>query len=250
MLGEQFVHGWTRIGLLMALVALSTGCTTTHTSYLSDHWIAQPQGVFPASFSHPSPTLQIIITYDGPLSSHAALRLVNHLGTVTFWDPAGGYGLHPLHTELAGTQLKPNIIRVKDVVVEPAPDLPTYVQFRWAVGDLTVEVFEWDVSSSDAQRFQAILREGIEAPDRVPEFFTETTPAFCTVAISEFLQRFAGPTLTLSDWYLWPHNLAQALIGQRPSRIRVFRQNQPESTYIAPHRMTRQDSSHPSSLHP
>jgi len=180
--------------------------------------------------------LQIIITYDGLLSNHAALRLVANHGNVTFWDPAGAYGLRSPSADEAGSSPLAGIQRVKDLVVTQIPDLPTYIQFRWYVGDVTVEVFEWDLAPQDAKFLEEVVRNDSQAVSETPVFHTETAPAFCTVAISEFLQRFAGFLMTLPDWYLWPHNLAHALLRQGPTRIRVFQRNSSELTYVSPHR--------------
>ncbi len=86
-------RAWACLEFLVCFVFLSTGCTHSHSTYLSDQWIEQPQGFYQTSINHHRPTLQVIITYDELLSNHAALRLVGNHGKVTFWDPAGAYGL-------------------------------------------------------------------------------------------------------------------------------------------------------------
>ena len=223
-------------GLLLSLVLFSTGCSFTHIAYLSDHWMEQPQGLYPASVHYQRPTLQVIITYDGPLSSHAALRLAAEHGNVTFWDPAGAYGLRSSSEDSTGKPGDSPIIRVKDLIMSRVPDIPEYIQFRWEVGDVTVEVYEWDLPLLEAKRLEEVLRKGTNGMGIATDFHTETAPAFCTVAISQFLRRFAGRIMNLTDWYLWPHNLAQALLHQAPARIRVFQRDNSESTYVAPHR--------------
>jgi len=72
--------------LFLALFSLS-GCNTTHTQFLSDHWVAQSSALHLVSTNPNASRLQVIITYDGPLSSHSALRLESDNGKVTFWDP-------------------------------------------------------------------------------------------------------------------------------------------------------------------
>ena len=126
------------------------------------------------------------------LSSHAALRLVANHGKVTFWDPAGAYGLRSPSTMDSEPTDAITIQRKRDVVITGIPDIPTYLQFRWYVGDVTVEVFEWDVSRQDAQVLETVLHDGSVAGSDAEVFDTETAPAFCTMAISEFLQRFFG----------------------------------------------------------
>ena len=224
-----------RIGFLICLMFLSTACTHAHTTYLSDHWIEQPQGLYQTSINHNRPILQVIVTYDGLLSSHAALRLIAEHGKVTFWDPAGAYGLRSTDSNEPGNSNGLKITRVKDLVLSRIPDIPTYVQFRWGVGDVRVEVFEWDLVHQDARLFEDVLHNGTEGVGDSLPFQTETTPAFCTVAISEFLKRFAGSYMNLADWHLWPHSLAQALLDQKPTRIRVFHKDAGEVIYISPH---------------
>jgi len=219
--------------LFLTLVFLS-GCSTTHTQYLSDHWVSQPQVLHLVSANTRASRLQVIVTYDGSLSSHSALRLDSENGNVTFWDPAGAYGLVGHITDQHGKPIKPYGKRAKDIVITHIPDIPTYMKFRWLVGDSSVEIFEWDLPHHQTKELRKVLQMETDETHPKGEFHTETAPAFCSIAISNFLQRFVTPTLTLADTYLWPHNLAEALLDYSPSRVRVFVRGKPEMVFMAP----------------
>ena len=219
--------------LLLTLIFLS-GCSTTHRQYLSDHWVSQPQVLHLVSANTRASRLQVIVTYDGSLSSHSALRLESENGNVTFWDPAGAYGLVGHITDQHGKPIKPYGKRAKDIVITHIPDIPTYMKFRWLVGDSSVEIFEWDLPNQQTKELREVLQMETDETHPKGEFHTETAPAFCSIAISNFLQRFVTPTLTLADTYLWPHNLAEALLDYSPSRVRVFVRGKPEMVFMAP----------------
>jgi hypothetical protein len=220
--------------LFLTLLSLS-GCNTTHTQFLSDHWVAQSSGLHLVS-TNPRPSrLQVIITYDGPLSSHSALRLESENENVTFWDPAGAYGLVGHFTDQQGNRIRPYGTRHRDIVVTHIPDIPTYMKFRWFVGDSSVEIFEWDLPTQQTEELREILLKETDETHSQGEFHTETTPAFCSMAISDFLLRFAKPSIHLTNTYLWPHNLGEALLEESPSRIRIFIRGQEEMIYLPPH---------------
>jgi len=184
--------------LFLALFVLS-GCSTTHTQYLSDHWVSQPQVLHLVSANTRASRLQVIVTYDGSLSSHSALRLESENGNVTFWDPAGAYGLVGHITDQHGKPIKPYGKRAKDIVITHIPDIPTYMKFRWLVGDSSVEIFEWDLPNQQTKELREVLQMETDETHPKGEFHTETAPAFCSIAISNFLQRFVTPTLTLAE---------------------------------------------------
>jgi hypothetical protein len=137
-------------------------------------------------------------------------------------------------TDQQGNLIQPYGKRVRDIVMTHIPDIPTYIKFRWYVGDSSVEIFEWDLPRHQAEALREVLRSETDGMHPKGRFQTETASAFCSIAISEFLQRFAAPTITLADSYLWPHNLAEALLQQSPSKIRLFLREKPEIVFIAP----------------
>ncbi len=221
-------------GLLFLTLLFMSGCNTTHTKFLSDHWVAQSSALHLVSTPSRTSRLQVIITYDGLLSSHSALRLESDNEIVTFWDPAGAYGLVGHFTDQHGNRIKPYGKRIRDIVATHIPDIPTYMKFRWFVGDSSVEIFEWDLPTQQIEDLRRILQKETDETHPQGEFHTETTPAFCSLAISDFLIRFTKPRINLADTYLWPHNLGEALLDQSPSRIRVFVRGQEEMVYLPP----------------
>lgn len=206
----------------------------THTKFLSDHWVAQSSPLHLVSTTSQPSRLQVIIAYDGPLSSHSALRLESNHEHVTFWDPAGAYGLVGHFTDQQGNHIKLYGKRIRDLVMTHIPDIPTYMKFRWFVGDSSVEIFEWDLPIRQTEELREILQNGTDETHPLGEFDTETTPAFCSLAISDFLARFTKPSIQLASTYLWPHDLGEALLEQSPSRVRVFYPNQQERVFSPP----------------
>lgn len=219
---------------VLLFILIFSGCGTTHSQYLSDHWISHSSPSSPISTDSTAPRLQVIITYDGGLSSHSALRLISDKKKVTFWDPAGAYGLVGHITDQEGKRIRPYGKRHRDIVVTHIPDIPTYMRFRWFVGDSSVEIFEWDLPTQQTQELDEILQKGTDENHPRGEFHTETIPAFCSIAISDFLSRFTKPTITLANTYLWPHDLGEALLEQSPSRVRVFFPNKKERVFSPP----------------
>ena len=149
-----------------------------------------------------------------------ALRLVAPDRPVIFWDPGGGYGSTrpPYHT------------RTRDLIIDGAPDIPTYLPFRWYNNDALIEIFEWYLTAVEALRMHHILMAGagIET-DPAIDFDTETPGFFCADAISEFLQRFGRPTIRIEQTTTSPGRLSRDLYQQRPDRVLLFyRRDRPQ----------------------
>ena len=68
-----------------------------------------------------------------------------------------------------------------------------------------------------------VLRHGTDDSHPAGIFRSETMGLFCSEAISDFLGRFAGDILTVSNTYFWPNELARTLYTQAPDRVIVFR---------------------------
>ncbi len=172
--------------------------------------------------------------YSGITSSHSALRILKTDGHQVFWDPAGDFARfeYPSQYDHLPSQAKPR--RVRDIIVENPPDLPTFLRWRWEVADTSVEVFEWNVTDHQAERLSQILLTGKTDPWQGAPFSSSTWPAFCTVTTSEFLARFGSPEVQISDWYFFPHSLAEALYQQSPDRVIVFTPNTQASLYRPP----------------
>ena len=211
--------------------ALLCGCVVGPAPYLPQDWISHS-----ASFTNTKEytKLQVIITYSGFESSHSALRLVTSEGRVTFWDPGGDYGRFDDDWNAQYGPLAEDIQRDDDLILSNPPDIETFVRWRWTLEDTSVEVFEWDLSDSQAQELQHILQNGTDDTHPAGSFSTWTPPLFCTMATSDFLRRFVSPMIQLPERYFFPDNLAQVLYTQSPSRVRVFTWDGQKTVFTPP----------------
>ncbi len=201
----------TAVALGLILLAV-TGCFHRPSPYMPEDWPRRTAAADSLTDDTAVPRLQIVIGYFDLWPNHTALRLVAPDRPVVFWDPGGGYGIQP-----------PKRKRIRDVIVDAAPDIPTYLPFRWYNNDALIEIFEWDLSAAEAQRMHHVLMAGagIE-PDPGIDFDTETPGFFCAAAISEFLHRFGAPTFRVAETTLSPGRLSRALYQQRPHRVLLF----------------------------
>ena len=214
---------------------LGVGCAFSPAPDMPGNWIPQQSLPIPSAISvRTPPRLQVVVAYHGLLSSHTALRLLLGDGDVIFWDPSGDYGNfdEAMHVEFGPFPLP--VERRGDILVGQIPDLPTFAQFRWALEDSSLVVFEWDVSRDTAMQLREVLLHGTDDSHPAGSFSTWTFPAFCTNATADFLRRFAGSTVHLADWYFWPHSLAMDLYAQSPSRVRVLVPDDHERVYVPP----------------
>jgi hypothetical protein len=208
----------TKIGITACCcLVFLTGCTylpKPHrpTPHLPDAWSAVAADFTTIADRPEQARLQIIIAYGQLVDNHAALRLVGPRRPVLFWDPGGGYN----------KQTAPHT-RWNDIIVEDPPDLQAYLAFRRTHYDAAVEVFEWHITAGQADELYDVLRYGTDADHPAGRFSSSTAGLFCSTAISDFLRRFAGDIMTVSDTYFWPNELAQALYTQSPDRVIVFR---------------------------
>lgn len=161
--------------------------------------------------------LQVIVTYSGMASTHAALRLVHFERGVLFWDPAGIYGLDEDH-ELDRT----DVARTNDVIGEGAPDLGSYWKFALETGDSGMEVLEWTLTRERAEDLYQRLLNGARLGEGTIDFNTDVTAPFCALAVSDFLKRFGGDLVRVPGLYLFPTGLAEVLRAQNPHRILIF----------------------------
>ena len=198
--------------ILCLIVMSATGCFHRPSPYMPDDWPRYAAPVDSLTADTATPRLQIIIGYFDLWPNHTALRLVAPDRPVVFWDPGGGYGIEPPERE-----------RIRDIIVDGAPDIPTYLPFRRYNNDALTEIFEWDLSSGEALRMRHVLMAGagIE-PDPEIDFDTDTPGFFCAAAISEFLHRYGAPTFRVAETTSSPARLSQALYQQAPDRVLLF----------------------------
>lgn len=165
------------------------------------------------------------------MSSHSAVRLEAPGGPV-FWDPAGDYGRLTLEVDPRFASAAMPARRVADRIQDP-PGLEAYVEFRWAMEDVGVEVFEWDLSPARAEELRnALLGRGRDARGRT--FGTRTAAPLCAVATSRFLRRYGPPVIPLDGTFFFPHALARALYAANPSRVMLFELDKAVRIYVPP----------------
>lgn len=84
-----------------------------------------------------------------------------------------------------------------------------------------MEVLEWRLTPERAEAFYEELLSGAGLSGNFIDFRTHATAPFCTIAVSDFLQRFGGELVRVPDLYLFPGSLAEVLLPQAP-RILIF----------------------------
>ena len=214
---------------IITWIVTFSGCSIAPFPYLPNTWIDQSYAIKTTTWEPKKATLQVYIT-----DTHVALRLVSSSAPDTFWDPGGDYGLFDDDWGTRYAPLPEGIKRARDLIVEKPPDMETFVRWRWVVEDGSVEVFEWDLSASQASSLRDVLIHGTDDTHSAGEFSTSTFPMFCAIATSDFLQRFVSPTIQLPEQYFFPRFLAEALYAQAPSRVYAFTWDGYKAIYVPP----------------
>ncbi len=211
-----------------------SGCVIGPTPSLTNTWEIPSSGIEIVSEHPHTPHLQVLIMYSGLASSHSALRLVGRENDVLLWDPAGDYARFDGRDFFQSNAKNQLPRRMQDLIIRDPPTLETYAEFRWSLDDTRVEVFEWDISPIQAEQLRLILLEGTDELHPSGSFSSFTWPFMCTVAVSDFLQRFTKPIIHISDWYFFPDHLAETLYQQTPDRVRIFTPETVERTFSPP----------------
>lgn len=199
---------------LLLLTSLLAGCIHAPAPYRPTDWVNHRIDLEFVADPPRQSILQVIIVYGDLWSHHTALRLVHPGRPVLFWDPGGGYGVD-----------LPEDVRSKDLIRINPPDLETYLQHLWQHSSREVEVFEWDLKPEEARDLYDVLLNGTDKNHPAGRFTTSTMGLFCAVAVSDFLHRFAGKTLTVPKSFFLPENLARVLYTQSPKRVLAFRRH-------------------------
>jgi hypothetical protein len=207
---------------LLLFASLLVGCIHAPAPYRPNHWINSPIDLKSIADPPDQPLLQVIIVYGPAWDHHSALRLVCPGQSVLFWDPGGSYG----------TTL-PEDVRSRDLIQINPPDLETYLRHIWSLSSVEVEVFEWDLESEYARELYDILLKGADEKHPAGRFATTTMGLFCSIAISDFLHRFATKRMTVPKSFFFPHNLAKVLYTQSPKRVLAFRRGK-QIMYLPP----------------
>jgi hypothetical protein len=229
--GMTSLLGGGRALLALAVVLAAGGCVLSPAPFRPAAW-SERSVEAPLPAAPPSPRLQVIVSYGGLMSSHTALRLEASEGRVVFWDPAGDYGRLTLEINPRFAGAARPVPRVADRLRDP-PTLDAYLEFRWAMDDVGVEVFEWDLAPAHAEALrEALLGRGRDPWGRT--FSTLTAAPLCTVATGRFLERYGPPAVPLRGTYFFPHSLARALYSARPTRVLIFEPERAVRLYMPP----------------
>jgi len=210
------------IPTLLLFSCLIISCAHAPAPYRPVNWMSSSIDRQSIQNNPNQPLLQVIIVYGPWWCHHSALRLVCPDRPVLFWDPGGSYGI--FHQE---------DIRSKDLILIKPPDLEAYLQFTWIYSSVEVEVFEWDLTLEHAREMYDVLLHGTDKNHPAGRFTTPTMGGFCCVALSDFLHRFAGKTMTVPKSFFYPHDLARVLYTQSPKRVLAFRRGK-QTLYVPP----------------
>jgi len=177
------------------------------------------------------PRIQVIIVYNAGGSNHSALRITSATHPPVFWDPGGGYR----------DTKPPTTDRRNDVLVQDAPSLATYRRHRLrTLRDDVMKVMEWDLPEDEAHALQRALVDGSKG---LGDFRTGVGGGACTIATAAFLQLHRPAGMHVPQRWLFPHNLAEHLWTQRPTRVMLCRNG--GDTLYEPGSMTARASTSP-----
>ena len=212
-----------RIGLVLLVLLSANGCFHLPVQHLPASWTGTPMDLSETADRPDEAKLQIIIAAGIVMDNHAALRMTCPGRVPLFWDAGGNYARETQFTD-----------RRNDIIIKDPPDIPSYVKWREHLHDESIEIFEWNLDAAQACRLYDILVHGTDKDHPAGKFRSSTPGLFCSTAISDFLMRFAGETITLEETYFWPSELAGALYTQSPDRVIVIRPKASIKAYTQP----------------
>jgi hypothetical protein len=194
--------------VILTLVGLGlvTGCMHQPAPNLPTNWQGKPIQMTSLQDS-PTDKMYVFIMYDKSMCAHTVLRIHSPQYGSVFWDPAGGYG-KPEYPVIAK--------RKDDLVIDPIPTIPDYLSFRQYLPTSKVEIFEFDIKPEQAKRLIELLTPRIG--ERHAPYKTETSPMYCSTAISRFLNENATDILKVKKNF-FPHALSKELYDANPTRI-------------------------------
>ena len=206
--------------LSLMCLACITGCTHSHIHLISPE--AKTQTAASAKqITEPQNALQVILTRSALFYSHAAVRLLNQ-GNAIFWDPAGTYGIEEERPDYYENHPLPSDFhRHNDLITTGTPDLDQYWHYSKFTGDNATEVFEWHLTTEQAEHYHALLVNGSNGNEKVG-FITKTPTAVCGHAVSSFLIRHAKEQIPLTEHYSLPHGLSHGLHATKADRIYYY----------------------------
>ena len=178
---------------------------------------------------HGQAKLHVMVMYHKTSCKHTALRLYCPSKGPLFWDPAGAFATQIRYLGPAARHNKPfatkrymDSKRRDDVMSEKVPSLNQYLDWRKTINTHAVEVFEFNITDSEAEELYAILRFGTKHSHPKGQFSTKAIGLTCGLSVARFLHRFAEGIAEV-DTVFYPHNLAKQLYQRNPDRVIVYR---------------------------
>ncbi len=205
---------WKILVLGLCVVVLA-GCCLPHPpapSAPASGWRLLPEKV-------PSPLtsgIDILIAYGNSSCLHAAAWIATENEPLLFWDPAGGFGAPP-HEIFS---------RTRDIL-DTAPSLARYLDFRWELGTEMVELFRFNLPPEQTSRLAGLLWRGSKDPDDPQGHDPSTAGLFCSHAISGFLLQHAPDRFPLEAAYIFPHDFSEVLYQLSPNRVFLLQEGKP-----------------------
>jgi hypothetical protein len=211
------------LACLLLAVSLSACCAHFPAPYRPADWPRITSAVQALTDPPLEAKLQVFIVYGLLWCHHSAVRLTVPGHSVVFWDPGGSYGVP-----------EPDIVRERDLILARPPDIDAYLKYIWSRSSQELEIFEWPLPASDAEKLRQVLMNGTDKDHPAGPFKTHTLAGRCSLAVSDFLHRFGGKVVSVPRTYFFPHDLARRLYTQSPKRILVFRRDQLPEVIIPP----------------
>ena len=110
--------------------------------------------------------LHVMVMYHKTSCKHTALRLYCRTNGFLFWDSAGGFSSRHRYAGQArryrryDAPVNEGPVRENDVLVEKAPSLNQYLDWRKRIDTHAVEIFEFNISDEQAEEIWTIIRYG------------------------------------------------------------------------------------------
>ncbi len=172
--------------------------------------------------------LHVMVMYRGVSCVHTTLRVYCRSKGPLFWDPAGGFASRHRYAGQArryrryDAPVNEGPVRENDVLVEKAPSLNQYLDWRKRIDTHAVEIFEFNISDEQAEEIWTIIRYGTKRSHPKGRFSTNAMGGLCGLSVAKYLHRFAEDIVKVDTvWH--PHNLAKQLYKENPDRVIIYR---------------------------
>jgi hypothetical protein len=219
------------IVLLLLGTGINAGCCF-HRSYppmLPTSWNANECDPKSLDDNPEQAKLHVMVMYHKTSCKHTALRLYSPSKGPLFWDPAGAFatqirylGPAARHNRDFATKRYMDAERRDDVMSDKVPSLNQYLDWRKTINTHAVEIFEFNITDSEAEELYVILRYGTNRSHPKGRFSTKAIGLTCGLSVARFLHRFAEDIVEV-DTVFFPHNLAKQLYNKNPDRVIIYR---------------------------